>query len=437
MNLLEMKEEKTLLKCILIASTVVISYKIAQPILLLFLILSIAMFMLLNNNMDEVVSILFFMLPFSAILKFTNDTQSFFRLLELIFIFSFLYRGRRFDTKSFFIILCFIFYSIGVSMFVDEFLFFRVVNLFIWLMILMFILSTLNCNSLQIIGKHFIYGVILSCFIGYFAEDIGSLSSFLGEAKIYNVETLELTNRFAGIWNDPNTFSSFICIALYTNFIIYKRNWCSNTTFFLSGILLTLFGILSLSKMCIIILTLTWIAFISTNSGISFLKKIGLFATFTISVMLLSYVFPDVFEAAIFRFYTDSTNDYDLNSLTTNRYSLWLVYIENITTGLNLMFGHGITAILPIGRAAHNTYLQIIYNLGIVGFILFIYMIISISKTLFRNGNHLKLSRNITDFLPVVIVVTIAFFLDYFFIETFYYLLALSILIFSKGDKIE
>lgn len=437
MQTLEMKEQKLLLKCMAISLIVIISYKIEQPILLLLLVLSIAMFMLLNNDMDEVVATLFLMLPFSAILKFTNDTQSFFRLLEFIFVFLFLYRVRKIDSMSFGLTLLFISYCIGASIFADELQFFRIINLFIWLIIMMFILSTVNYKSLKIIGKHFIYGVIISCFIGYFAADIGSLSSFLGEAKIYNAETLELTSRFTGLWNDPNTFSSFICISIYINFILFKRKCHSALIFFVNSILLTLFGLLSLSKMCIIILALTWIAIVFVSDEISLTKKIGIFLAFIISVMLLAYIFPDTFEAVIYRFSVDATNEYDLDSLTTNRYSIWIEYIKEITLGLNWLVGHGITAILPIGRAAHNTYLQIVYHLGLVGFLIFIYLILCIAKIPFVNRNKLKLSKNMFDYLPVLLVLTVAFFLDYFFIENFYYLFILSILLVGKGESIE
>lgn len=431
MKLFQINQKSELGFHCMITGIIAFSYFISQPYLLLLLTISLCLIMWHDKNIDNVTALLFFILPFSSILKLEPGSQSLYKILEIAFLFIFLFRGYKIDCKLLLKIFVFIFYCITTSLFIDDIQISKIANLFLWLLIILCIFSQNSPSKLKLIGKSFIAGVILSSTLGLFANYLGNLSVFLGEATVLDEVYADYTNRFMGLWNDPNTFAVFICMAILTNFALFKRKNQSNPGFLVNGVILTIFGLLSLSKMCIIILLIVW-SFIFIKSRISNLKKILLIIPVVGSIVTFMYFYPEIFQLAFGRFNVVFTNNFDIDILTTGRYSLWLLYIDAIKEGFVFWFGNGISNYLPLGRAAHNTYLQIIYHLGIIGLMLFIWLLLSLSKMALNVKNNSKISEEGMDYLPIFILFSIAFFLDYFFIENFYFLFVLAILSFCK-----
>ena len=96
-----------------------------------------------------------------------------------------------------------------------------------------------------------------------------------------------------------------------------------------------------------------------------------------------------------------------MNMVTTNRYGIWKGYINYIVSNpVVLLFGKGLGAYRLEGlNSTHNALLGAIYQLGIVGFILFILSIILIVKSNRKNID--KKSFNFALLVPIVILLLI------------------------------
>lgn len=89
--------------------------------------------------------------------------------------------------------------------------------------------------------------------------------------------------------------------------------------------------------------------------------------------ILSSAVFRDLLEVFENRF----SHSNDLNTLTTGRVELWLNYVVELFGSAKIMFlGKGFTNVKVGGEAAHNTLLQLFFQLGLTGAVFLIYWIV-------------------------------------------------------------
>lgn len=180
-----------------------------------------------------------------------------------------------------------------------------------------------------------------------------------------SIRSWQDTIRFAGLSYDPNFYTilsvvSLVLLVFYISFIL------KNNLFKLLLIFATLFmGLITFSKSVLICYSLVIIFSIS-------LSRIKLNKSLLLTVFLglgILVFFRDqiyfIINIILSRF-----KDYDdLNSISTGRVTLWKEYcyeIFNSFTGS--IFGYGLHGKL-LSRASHNTYLEIIYKFGLIGFI--------------------------------------------------------------------
>jgi len=117
------------------------------------------------------------------------------------------------------------------------------------------------------------------------------------------------------------------------------------------------------------------------------------------------------------------TNSYDMNTLTTGRWKIWGVYLSYLYTTGSWVWGNGLNYLLPLGRAAHNTVIQCVYCLGIVGtFILYRFI-----KLIYKKipSKYELTGTNKDGVMFLIFIFLTMFFLDGLFIEIYYYAFAL------------
>ena len=208
-------------------------------------------------------------------------------------------------------------------------------------------------------------GVILSSVIGIvFAENV-SLSRFLTSDAQYVGG--ELVSRFSGVSADPNYFSSFVIFAIAANlFCFIQKPHFLNVIF---AVVLAVFGLLSLSKMFLILLVAILILFLFSwikENGFSSSKNI------TVSVVLILGLFVGLYfilnstsvQLILMRM-DDSTN---INEFTTNRSDTWIKYAEALWDDFDFFLIGVNRSDTILGRhVTHNTFLQIWWKLGLAG----------------------------------------------------------------------
>lgn len=264
----------------------------------------------------------------------------------------------------------------------------------------------------------FFMGVVLACILGLFrplfsrAQEI--IPSFYDGGR-----------RFTGVSNDPNYFSGDLLICLAGFMILYDKKQI-NYLFYFALFVLLIFSINSLSKMMLIINILLLVIFcvyklIKEFFKLGFYKCLAMFGVFLLSCCVCIKPILSIVE----RFTANNENikeeqinnankDSDINNnlgrvdeenpdsyyvykfrnnkltaLTTGRTNIWLAYFEESSSSTTkLLFGHGIGAPFILCDngykvdyfAEHNTFVQMLYRLGIIGSVLLLLIVISTIK---------------------------------------------------------
>ena len=200
------------------------------------------------------------------------------------------------------------------------------------------------------------------------------------------------TGRFSAMTYDPNLFGMFVICALSACLLAMKqKNFENSLWFLLTTIVLTVFGMLTLSKtffLVFIILMLVYIHIVYKDKNISVkTKTVFSFALAVIVVLGLSEL-AIYLEAIVGRF-TASTGD--ISSLTTNRSDLWAYYLNYMFDKIDvLIFGNSIVGRLGAMSTPHNMIIYCLFYLGIIGCAIFLSMMVSIYKSNKRGRTMLQ-----------------------------------------------
>ena len=204
-------------------------------------------------------------IPLVAVLKLSVDGASLLSYISLIGILVFLFKRRASTIEPSIILICSgLFLLILLKEFFQQFGFTMV---YIKLLITMattaiFVkekISDVNTTQEEIrkANVFLTWGVILASVVGYFFAENPNFAKFLTIESKYIGE--ELVSRFCGVSADPNYYSSLVIFAIAANlFQFIYRPHISNIAYV---IILLIFGILSLSKMFLILLTVTMLLF--------------------------------------------------------------------------------------------------------------------------------------------------------------------------------
>lgn len=187
--------------------------------------------------------------------------------------------------------------------------------------------------------------------------------------------------RFSSLLINPNTLAMLceICLALLTYFIISNRcTWIDCLAF----VTFSALGIFTLSKTflilyCVMILTL--LVYLCR----SFKKQVfWIISSICIVVILLIIFANDFIFTYLGRFMNvdpeDLTFNEIMNIVTTGRYDLWRGVADYLFMNpVILIFGRGLGAPLIESMSAHNFFLSLTYEVGIIGGILFISLFVA------------------------------------------------------------
>lgn len=403
----------------------------SSNLLMLFSAALLSAYIISEHDDTLCIALLFCILPFSQI--FNNGNSSYFVFLKLAFIIKYFYRKTLINKRFFYWLLIFVVYSI-FNMTINGTVFsgyMRLVNLVFWVLTIYIMSCFSTSKTCFYVGRHFLFGLILSCCIALFSDSIPGLNAMLSAATIN-----QSVSRFSGLWNDPNTYSVFMSVGLTIVFLFYAKKEISAMAFYVLAGILSVFALLSLSKMCLILVLFVWIGMLMINKKIEISQKILIVAAFGLLCICVWYFFPDIISTYIWRFNMDSSNSYSLDSLTTHRFELWKIYISELNDDpISWIIGNGMGCSLPIGRAAHQSVLQIIYNSGIVGLLLLIEMVYVSCQPLFSDCNSSSIvdtKMKLISLFPLFIILIGAMFIDYYFIEYIYFLFFLAVTI-RKG----
>ncbi len=214
--------------------------------------------------------------------------------------------------------------------------------------------------------------------------------------------------RFMALFVHPNVLAMFceILLALLAYFIVSKKFDRFDIILFT---LIAIMGFLTFSKTYLLILGIILIVLLIWSFKNYFKTTSIIFSCLVILTILFSFTFPSIIESYINRF-IGNANDCNsfadvLNMLTTDRYSLWVEYLTYIFKNpLVLFFGKGFGASALSTISAHNGYISLIYQLGLVGIILLGLNLFLIFKRIILSNNK---KINWAILIPIITIMLI------------------------------
>ena len=383
----------------------------------LFSLLSFGIFglYLIIKDIKSAYYLLFFLLPFANIFKYSTSSSSMFTYLELILALEVIINIKKIPQKTFATMICLIMIQIlGCKMEVTVFLK-QACILPLICGVMMFDLDTVK------VVKHFSFGLFFSSLCATFSDFIPGLDMYLKEIKVFEISLDAL--RFTGLYSDPNFYSSAIILAsagLIT--LMYQK--AIKKTWIIMVLLLLEYGIQTVSKSFFLMLIV--IAVIITAICLKSRKYKMVFTLFGLTAVLVILIMTNVvniFDNVISRIV--------LGDFTTGRDNIWMMYIEEILKNpVKIPFGYGIGEPLLFGKAAHNSYIDLIFYYGVVGSFLWFGFIKSVLPK-----NKIKLLS--IESVPFLSFLIMSFFLSYIVMFDLPFLIIYILLLAKSGQKKE
>ena len=133
-----------------------------------------------------------------------------------------------------------------------------------------------------------------------------------------------------------------------------------------------------------IFLIICWL-FISIKQGVR--KTVKFIIVAIVGAMVIYFFAYEYINTYLYRLLGDSAGT--LESITTGRTEIWASYFNEILDNIKILFfGNGLNTISEtIGMGTHNTYLETLFSLGIIGtIIMLISLRFSIGKIELKQG---------------------------------------------------
>lgn len=354
---------------------------------------------------------IFFVMPMANIFKLSPGVQSFFTIVMLVYVVLHLVLPRR---STLFVILFAIYVLLG-QLFCGSFNLFRTIKL---VCNFLFLSSTLNSDvkvSHKDIFFGFITGNIIASILAKMDSGFFKIESYIGIKELGGLGEFSDVERFAGLYADPNYYSISLIISLCLLAVLLYRNEIGDFELIVCSSILLYFLIITYSKSAFFMLSVPFFFFEYTlyKKGKVKLLVFSFFAVIVVLLLAFSGKIPAL-DVIVSRMMETDSENFDLNQITTGRFGLWVSYASYLITNIKAgLFGVGISTPLLNGRAAHNTYFDVFYYLGVIGGFLLFAVLATVSSQCIQTN----IKRNLMNYSVIVCVVIMYFFLS----ELFYY----------------
>lgn len=311
---------------------------------------------LLNKN-QYVFCQLFFLLPFTVIFKLSPESSSSFAYLLLIVAISLIIRRK----INILILLPIGIYTL-LGLLNNPILWVKLMSS--WVLLIYFI-EYADTNWVKYTSLSCALGLIISSLWGLVKFDIPQLSVYINER---NSEYMlgERIERFSGLYYDPNYYSVTIIMVLFMILYFGVSNQLNKKIVFPIAVVLLYFGALSYSKMYFLAAFLVIIVQFSNLIKYAQYK----FFTFIIIVVTLWGIIPAFQESNIMANFSDRLTNDDISS---GRFFLIESYLTYIFSNIDvLILGKGLGGGLYGTHGPHNTFVEFLYYLGLVGSIIYV-----------------------------------------------------------------
>ncbi|MGN0243012.1 MAG: hypothetical protein ACI4CT_02995 [Lachnospiraceae bacterium] len=326
----------------------------------LFVFVCISLYVFVMSSTRHCISLLFFLLPFSSILKLNVDSISFFTILFFIVVLRMVVENLEIDGNLMMCVWAFFLYNFIFFGFKEM----TTILTMIAGMLMLYYIRNDGIDADSVVAS-FSLGICLSSTLALFKKSLPIINIFVTDAMLKLGEN-NYAKRFSGLQGNPNYYTLDIIIALSAIIILmYNSKPQKIHTVFM--IVLSVFGLMSVSKSFLFVwvfLIVCWFVLSIKQGGGKVVKFVFIVLIGAVVVYCFAY---DYINAYFLRFMKDSSGT--MASITTGRSHIWTVYLETMFKDFKILFfGNGLNTLLEsLGKGMHNTYLQCLYNLGFIG----------------------------------------------------------------------
>lgn len=348
---------------------------------------------------EDALCFLTFIMPFANIFKPSAGSQSFFTYLLLFYVLWYFLKRRSVDKRFLFSFLVLIVFLFAQSLFS-----FHVLRIIKFLANIMFIYLAINTNMQEDnkrIYLSYIFGTLLASLTAVL-NVIPNLESFIGSKNLG--AAYDNVARFTGLYSDPNYYSVNLIISLCLVVVLYHKKQIGSIVALILSVSTVGFAVITFSKSAFLMLVLPLLLLL--YSKIKSHRYFAFVVVLTIGIVLIINILAgkiELFDTVMARF--------EAGNLTTGRVDLWMDYLDYWQRDpLGFIFGVGFDGEM-VGKAAHNTYIDIFYYLGIVGVVPLSVVFVAMTNTKSSIGRH--------NFLNYGVVICLVFM--YFFLSELFY----------------
>lgn len=344
-------------------------------------------FIALTKDIKNVYYHLLFTMPFTVIYKMSPSSSSLFAYVVILAGMILVLRVKSFQIDRLFSILLFAVYLfIGMG---DNYT--TALKMIMGFVLLSIFVRKIDSDSHKNHIMAFVLGNLGSSAIGTFRGSFPRLDAYFYRQLTISSNNF-LTTRFTGLNYDPNFYAMSAIFVIVLCCLLYFRK-IGNKFFvlFLTAVQLY-FGFISYSKMFLLMFVI-----IALIMLIYIMKTPKRLILSFISIAAVGSVIWYFLEKA--KYIDIMMNRLDSGDISTGRFGLWKAYSEFIFSSVkNLFLGKGIGYdYLSVG-GPHNTYLEAIFFVGILGSLFLIAAIIFIFK-----GQKLLFKRDILNYILILV----------------------------------
>ncbi|MGE7624976.1 O-antigen ligase family protein [Viridibacillus sp. NPDC096237] len=278
-----------------------------------------------------------------------------------------------------------------------------IILLFSWSVAILYVsfyfFYSLKTYNHKVVIIHSITGVFISIIYGVldFYEKYGTLM------------TNNATIRFKGGAGDPNYFSMYIMISLFLLLYLVNRETKKLLKFIypLVFVLFVAFGVLSLSRMFLLVISLLlMLLLIKIIFKMKKNKKILFFIISVFSILFLFSIFFIADFTSIINVLLSRFTDFigDPSALTSNRNVLAEQYLQLLMSDTkDMIFGIGIQDYhlrSGIQLQAHNIILELLVVWGLLGFLVFMTFVATLLK--YGSAKRKNIKNDFISWLPII-----------------------------------
>lgn len=370
--------------------------------------LALCVLFFLKSEENKAIEMLFFLMPLAPIFKLSSTSSSLFTYLELGFLLLIYVRTRFVAKKELGYVVAFSLYILFFQIIYGELNITSTIKMIVNIAILLRI-SKLSVEDGSDIFLSYVAGVLCSSLYRFLDSGFFRISAYTSQ-KVLGFGGGVFVTRFSGLYTDPNYYAISVIISLCLIVFLYTEKRLSLIATVVLSIPLCIFAGMTSSKSALVMLAIPiiemiYVCFKEKNYIVLSLFFIALAA---IIVGVIGGRI-DIFNATFDRLNLDTRN---IDALTTGRTVLWRDYFNYFNEHLfKTIFGSSI-AVTALKTSIcftepHNTYIDLILQLGVVGTLGFI----SCVRLAYKNI-QVNIRRGLQNYTLVIVLIVMYCFLS-------------------------